>query len=1102
MDYGELHSHDEWSLLDAVGSARHGAERAAELGHPFLAKTNHASLSGVVHHMRACEDVGILPIVAVEAYYRPRRFPQDKTNWEYFHMVLLAKDLRGWRSLKLLTSQAYRDGWYRKPCIDDELLERWHEGLIISTSCVRGYVPQMIMREDEAAAAAHMDRLDRWVGEDWYFELQPHDFDDLRVVNRGLPALSVARSRPLVAARDAHAPTPEWIKTQHVSVAIRTKKTMVERLDEETGDDDRYDMMVPDTCYIGAAAMTIDDLQRYHGYLPDQVIAEAVRNTGEIASRCTPFMLNRSPKIPRYHEDPEAAYRQLRDLVYEGLKQTGHRHDKVYEDQVEHELEILRSKDFCDVFLIVWDFIRWARSTDPLPYLVVDGMQMGEADDSYFRYTEAGGGRERPMLVSIRGSAGASLVSYALRITTINPITWKLIFERFLNPDRVGMPDFDLDFAPGDADLVKEYIKRNTRYGGRDRVYDMVAHGTLAAKAAIGRVARAYGVPHPEIIAATKLIDKDDNDSDVADLRKQIVELDRFFDRHPATFEHACRLQRQVGTISEHAAGIILSRVPLDELVPVMKKAKADDYMVTAFGDEAESQVISSLGLWKLDLLVVIELAKIGYAIELVAKHHDFEFSLDALPGFEDPYDVDQRVMETFRRGLTMGIFQYGGSPSIASLTKKMVPEHMLHLSAINAVHRTATMTRGIHMELVQRRHDPSRIEYWDPSIVDVLEESYGLMIYQEQVMEVMIRLGGFSPARADSVRKIMSKYYRAHGDLAEQMLGAHKEDFVSNAASIVHGGRQTAEEIWEFCGGFSEYSFNKPHAGQYALLGYVGGALKTYWPDCLYASLLTFPPAKIRKPEERKPFYERVAREGKLLGVEVLPPDVNESELGFTIAPAGLRFGLGSINGLGPASVRDIVAGRPYDSLEHLVSWTSRKGAKANAGSRKALGGAGALDRWGVRDDLTDEERADAEEARLGIALSVPDRIGDLREPLARLIHSQAEVEEAENGDLLVVGGEVIGGREIATKYGNKMAKLDLAFGADEYRISIRPKLWEHAQEKGDDGEVLRPSVRDLVATDKALIVRGTKDKAYDVISVDAVDLAESVVREMEAAA
>jgi DNA polymerase-3 subunit alpha len=1111
-----LHVHDDTSLLDGIGTNRQGAERAAELGQYALAKTNHGVVSGVPEHIYWCQELGITPIVGVEAYFRRSRITtaridqlrkagQDVSSyWEYFHMVLLAKNVNGWRSIKRLTSEAWRSGGYRYPCIDEELLDKTHDGLICSTSCISGYLPRMILREDDAEFERHADDLDRWFGDDWYFAIQPHDFDDQRLVNPILINKARERGKRVVTEQDAHYPYADWHDTQDVAVMARTHQTMKKRAVKAEEGGDNFELHAK-TLYICSA----DDVRmlyaQNHPHVPTDVVEESIAATRDVAGSITPFLLDRSPKLPRYYkiardaddgkpdQDERESTRMLRRLVMDGLRELGHGDDSVYIEQAERELKLFDQKRFADFFLITWDFCRWARSTDPLPPLVIDGTQIDGTDDPFFRYTRNGGGRDHPIHFSARGSAGGAVCSYALGIVSINPIGWKLKFERFLNPNRQGLPDIDLDFAYDDALLVKEYLKR--RYGV-DKVYDMLAYGTNSAKAVIGRVARVFDVPHQEYQAVTKKLPDKDDGVPLSELRQQIKELDRFFDEHPEIYTHGSRLQGQRATLSEHASGIVMADVPLEEKMPVMKKSLNDDFMVTAWDDSSAFPIVSNYGYLKLDLLVVIEMAKHAYALELIRQHEGEDLRLDKLACHEHPLNVDDDVMQTIRRGLLTGIFQLGGSASIMSLTKKVAPEDLIHVSAINAVHRPATMNTGIHTEYFERRHDPSKVSYWHPSVEPILQSTYGLMIFQEQTMEILEELGGFTGAEADDVRRVMSKYYRAKGDVAEKMLGKHRDRFIEHASSII--GVKAAEEIWNYVGGFADYSFNLSHAGLYAIAAYEGALIKTRFPRAFYASLLTFPPSKIRKPEHRNAFYERVIREARLFGVNVLPPDVNDSQLSFTITPEGLRFGLGSVNGLGPVSIDDLISGRPFAAMQELVEWTSRKGAKCNAGGRKALAGAGALDRFGARDHMTPDERADSEEKRIGIALSMPDKIGPLREFFERKVHTQAEVEESIHGASVVVGGEIIGGKEITTRAGNLMAKLELAFGADTYSLSVPPWRWAKPQLRDNETKrVLIPSVKQLVDADEPVLVRGTVDRAYDSISVDELVLAKDIANE-----
>lgn len=1072
MTYVELHKHSEWSLLDGVGSADVGARRAAELGHPALAMTEHAVLSGVVHHMDACREVGVMPIVGVEAYYRPQRVSNRQVErmrkngedverfHEYFHMLLLARDVRGWRSLKLLTSEAYRSGLYRKPCVDDELLDRWSEGLIISTSCVSGYVPRAILRGDEEAVRRHCENLDRWVGEDWYFEVQPHAFEDLVIVNREVVGLAQAYGRPLVAARDAHAPDDTWVETQHVSVAIRTKRSMVTESRKEAEADDKYDLTIADTAYISSAEQTREDFARNHPLLDARVVGEAISNTGWVAGRCVPWMMDRSPKLPRYRDTYDQEYSDLRRRVYAGLAARGLEEDPGWIADVEKELDIYRERRVCAFFLITGDMIDWLRSADGLPPCAWDPNPTPS---------------KRPEKVGIgRGSAGGCRVAYLLGIVRINPRGYEESFERFLNPNRRGLPDIDIDLTESGERLAKEWLKR-TR--GQDRVYDMVAHGTLGSRAALRRVAMVYEVGFSEINAVSKNIPDDEADLPLEQLREHLPELALYAENHPDAFRHAARLQGSRATISEHASAVVVSDRPLDELMPVMRKSAKDDYMVTAFGDAADKPIASDLGFLKLDLLTVVELAKHAYMEELIRRVHGVDLDLDALPALEHPDDVDPATMSIYAAGAVRGLFQWDGRSNMASLTKRIKPESIRHLAAANAAVRPGVSAHA--EEYVRRRHG-AEFEYWDPSVEPALRETFGLPLYQEQIMRVFEYLGGYSQAESDDVRRIMAKYYRIKGGAAAEMLGAHRERFVASAASVCRGGASVAQQIWDYCGRSSEYLFNKTHADEYSLISYQGAYCKAHFPDAFYAAMLTFPPAWAKKPDQRSSFYERAVREARSFGVDVLPPDVNESGEGFMIRGDAVRFGMKGIKGLGPAMVADVLNNRPFSSLEDMGARLTA----CNAAGRHALAQAGALDRFGARENLTAEERSTFEEDRIGVALSGEDRLAPFRDGLREIVMTADEVEAAPHGQALVVGGEVISEREVRTRKGPSL-RLTIALGADEYQVSLAP--WLYTDE-----------VRALIASDAPVVARGSRDVEWDCVSCDELRAAEEVLQMM----
>jgi DNA polymerase-3 subunit alpha len=627
--------------------------------------------------------------------------------------------------------------------------------------------------------------------------------------------------------------------------------------------------------------------------------------------------------------------------------------------------------------------------------------------------------------------------------------------------------------------LAKEWLKR-TR--GQDKVYDMISHGTLAARGALRRVGMVYDIPHAVLNTISKNIPEDDSSVSLDLLREELPELDRYAADHPEAFEHAARLQGSRATQSEHASAVVISDIPLEELMPVMKKSAKDNYLVTAFGDAADKPVTSDLGFLKFDLLRLTQLNKQVYAEELVARVHGVEVNLDHLPVLEDPQAVDQKAMNIFWVGAKLGIFQWDGQSMMAAATKRMRPESIHHLAAMNAGVRPG-VSKNLE-EVIRRRHG-GEFEYWDPSVEPALKETFGLPLYQEQIMAVFVELGGYSAAEADDVRRIMAKYYRIKGDVAQKMLETHRERFTENAALVCAGGRELAEQIWHYCGSSSEYLFNKSHAEEYSLIAYQDAWMKAHYPDAFYASLLTYPPAWVKKPENRSSFYERCIREARAFGIDVLPPDVNDSDLGFTIQGNAVRFGLKGIKGLGSAMVADVINNRPYTSLEDM----GMRLTSCNAAGRHALAQAGALDRFDARSGLTPDEQAELEEERIGVALSGEDKLAEIREDLRPMFHTADEVDLASNGQPLIVGGEIVDGREVPTKSKDGPAlRLTIAFGADEYKVSVAP--WKYS-----------PELKELLASDEPVVVRGSKDTAWDCISVDKITSAREVL-EMKAMA
>jgi DNA polymerase-3 subunit alpha len=848
-------------------------------------------------------------------------------------------------------------------------------------------------------------------------------------------------------------------------------------------ENEKYDLTATATAYIASADQTLADFARYHPMLDRRTVEEAVANTGWVVNRIVPWSLDRSPKLPLVkgsaHEDDQ----ELRRRVYAGLERLGHAGDQIYVDGVEKELALFVRKRFSSYFLIVHDMVRWLRSTDGLPPCEWDPKPVPT---------------KTPEKVGLgRGSAGGCRTSYALGITLINPVTYDLSFERFLNEGRGGFPDIDIDLTSKGADLAKEWLKR-TR--GKDRVYDMIAHSTFGAREALRRVGMVYAPSgkeerekwHARMSELTKQIPDDESDLKLEVLREHIPDLDRYAENNPKAFAHSARLQKGNSKITEHASAVVVSPRPLDEFVPVMKKSAKDDYLVTAFGDAAGEKTISKLGLLKIDLLVVNALARQAYAEQLIGRVHDVHVDLDTLPALEDPEAADPKAMKIFCDGAKNGVFQWDGMSNMASLTKRIKPTTINHLAAANAGVRPGVSQHA--PEYVYRRHG-APFEYWDPAVEPALHETFGLPLFQEQIMAIFQLLGGYSASEADTVRRIMGEHYREKGGVAAAMLATHRDRFVDSAASVCHGGRQVAEQIWAYCGDVSDYLFNASHAKEYSLIAHGDAWLKAHYPDAFYASLLTFPSAWIKKksPQGQPPnywrniFYERAVREARHFGVDILPPDVNESEQNFTIRGDAVLFGLSGIKGLGPAMVADVINNRPFTSLEDL----GMRLTACNKAGRQALGAAGALDCFGERGVLTLEERAEAEEERIGVALSGEDRLAGIRDHLRPLLHTADEVDEASNGQALVVGGEIVDGREVKTRKGPSL-KLTVAFGASEYKVSVPPWDYEAGTVKGD-------ALRALIATDEPVVVRGSKDVEWDCVAADEIRDAREVLEMMQ---
>ncbi len=798
-----LHAHNEYSLLDGAGTAAQHARAALDAGYLALAETNHGTLAGTLHHMRACREAGIMPIVGVEAYYRPNRKVQGQKEWlrEYSHLTLLAKDLRGWYSLMRIVSESHSTGFYGKACVDDELLDLHHEGLICLTGCVGGRLAKSIIAEDHRQAEAWIRQLRRIFRDDLYVEIMPHDYAPMALANVEAVSMAQRHSIPIVTTIDSHYPTVEWAPTQDVLLMIATNQTLKKREKKRQEGEDVYEFTMK-TFYH----MTSDEIwamfMSYHPTLAPAIVEESMRNTMFVAAQTTPFLVDRSEKMPTVSfpgEESNEAY--LRRLAFEGLARRGYAGDKVYGDQVEFELNTFIKLNSVDQMLMAWDVVDWAKSDRPIPKRKSNGTLV---------YT----GKKKPIMVGPgRGSAAGSTVGWAIGITNVNPIKHRLMFERFLNPDRVGKPDIDIDFGPERVDEVEKYVK--ARYGP-DRVVDIIAHSTFGPRAALSDVGRVLCVPYDHVKGATKTID-DNERSPLELLRQTNPAVERFAADHPYAFEQSKMIQGMVARKSEHAGGLLILDRPVGQSIPVERTGGQKGKLLSAFGERSGkgNALISDYGYNKLDVLRVAELHKQQRAVDLYEQRTGERVLLDDLAVHDDPYAVEPEVMRIFHDGLLVGVFQF--SATAARLTRKVKPDNLFDLASINALIRPGPRGAGMDADYVERKHGRQERSIWHPLLEPYLNHTQNLMVFQEQLVEVVHRLGGLTKAQSDIFRKIASKLYRdpeyARATMGEWYVPI-REGFMRNGVpsdifgnSGVDDGEPTG--IWKQFLSFSDYSFN-----------------------------------------------------------------------------------------------------------------------------------------------------------------------------------------------------------------------------------------------------------------------------------------------------
>ncbi|MBP5493338.1 MAG: DNA polymerase III subunit alpha [Clostridiales bacterium] len=846
-----LHLHTEYSLLDGAIRIKRLAARLKELGMTSCAITDHGVMYGCVEFYKAMEEEGIHPIIGCECYVAPRgRFLKENEDRNYYHLILLAKNDEGLINLNRLVSAGFTEGFYYKPRIDHELLEKYSEGLIALSACVSGEVATYILKDEPEKAKETALWYDKVFGRgNYYLEIQSNQLPEQAKVNQHLIMLSNETGIPLVATNDCHYMYKQDSTAHEVLLCMQTGKRM--------SDPDRMRMPSADF-YIKSE----EEMRSYFASVPS-----AIENTTKIASMCHAGYTFDQIHLPAFDVPLEYtdAEEYLRHLCSEGLKMrlsgcTDEEEINRYMERAEYEMSVITSMGYTDYYLIVWDFIHYAKEN-------------------------------KIMVGPGRGSGAGSLVAYALQITNIDPIKYGLIFERFLNNERVSMPDFDVDFCYERRQEVIDYV---TRKYGEDRVAQVITFGTLAAKACIKDVARALDVPYAEsdrickmipnslgitIDAALKASPDLKSEYENSDVVRQVIDTAMLFEGMP---RHA----------STHAAGVIISAKPLTEIAPL---AKNDESVVVQFA-KANSEEI---GLLKFDFLGLRTLTVMRDTAKMVLENQGIEIDFDRIP-MDEP-----EVFEMISRGDTEGVFQLESS-GMTSFMMDLKPSSLEDVIAGISLYRPGPMDQI--PKYVAARHDPSSIKYDHPLLEPILNMTYGCMIYQEQVMQIVRDLAGFSMGQSDNIRRAMAKKKASLMEKYRQtfIYGGKDEKGREVAGAIANGvSEPVARKIFDDVTQFAGYAFNKSHAAAYAVVGYFTAYLKYHYPTEFMAAMLN----SFLGSQAQSAWYTSCA---KKMGIKILPPSVNKSSVRFsTEGEKEIRIGLTAIKNVGENAVRKLVVDR-----------------------------------------------------------------------------------------------------------------------------------------------------------------------------------------------
>ena len=1012
-----LHTHSEYSILDSSCKIKALLDLTQKYDMDALALTDHGVMGGAIKFYREAKRRGIKPIIGCEIYLAPgdRRERRVRNGAKYYHLVLLAENARGYSNLVTIVSLAQTEGFYYKPRADKELLRKYHEGLIALSACQSGEIPRLLLAgRADAARAAAAEYAEIFGAGNFYIELQDHGTETDKRLRGELVALARDLNLPLVATNDTHYMTPEDHLAHEVLLNIRANKKI--------DDDDRM-KFDGDGYHFRSAA----EMKELFADIP-----EAIDNTRVIADRCNLEIEFGHTAIPPFPlPEGVSADSYLRKLAYDGARE---RYDEItpaVEERLEYELSVIERMKYATYFLIVWDFVRFSKE----------------------QHIPVGPGR---------GSATGSLVSYCIGITRVDPLRYNLIFERFLNPERVSMPDFDIDFCVKGRDKVIAYVQ--DKYG-RDRTAQIATYDRMAARSVVRDVGRVLGASYNTTDHLAKLIPYG------LTLRvavAQVAELHKLYESDPEIkkiVDIGLRLEGLTRNTSTHAAGVVVAARPLQEIVPLLRLGEGE--IVTQY----DMTDVEAVGLLKFDFLGLRNLTLLDEACASLRDHAGIDVDLDKVP-----LD-DEKTFEMIRAGETAGIFQLEGS-GMTSLIRRVQPDRFEDLIALLALYRPGPLESGMTDDYVERRHGRQKITYPHPSLSEVLGETYGLPIYQDQIMLMAQKLAGFSLAEADILRKAMGKKNKA-------MMVSMREKFMAGCLKN-EIPEQVATESFDDMEKFSRYGFNKSHTTAYAFISYWTAYLKANYPTHFMASLL----GSVQGDLDKVASYIGQCRR---MGIEVLPPDINESEASFTpTSDSRIRFGLAAIKHVGKGAIETILAvrkdgfksffdmcrrvdGVDRDTLEALIKagafdsmGSSRRGLLMHAsqgvemmqiarherqsGQQSFFSGpeTAVVDPTVSEEEFPQSELLEFEKELLGLYISA-DPLDQYRDVISLYCTPLSTISSLREAESAVIGGRITAMRRIVTKKGDQMAFITMSDGDSEAEITIFPRVLEPASSSID---------------------------------------------------